>query len=152
MALTKKEKEAAAEQYDSIMARARLALKTGMFKEAVKLALSTFDHIDAMMRHKESTENIKFHSINAIDLVLKYAPLMLDFRTLDKVDELLRTRKRIDREAEADLAADLAAARERMWQAHRLWDHLEQNPGARQEELRQVLGGNQEEWRTCCES
>ena len=38
-----------------------------------------------------------------------------------------------------------------MWGNHSLWDHLERHPEARQDELRTVLGGDQETWRAVAE-
>jgi predicted RNA-binding Zn-ribbon protein involved in translation (DUF1610 family) len=45
----------------------------------------------------------------------------------------------------------LDEARAEMWRNHRLWDHLERNPGAQQEKLLRTLGGNRGEWRAVVE-
>jgi hypothetical protein len=42
----------------------------------------------------------------------------------------------------------LAEARTRLWNTHRLWTHLERNPNTRQDQLRQILDGDQDEWRS----
>ena len=39
-----------------------------------------------------------------------------------------------------------------MWDAYRLWEHLEKRPDARQDELRQDLGGDQNRWRRMSET
>ena len=98
-------------------------------------------------RYKEE----EFETINAIDLALKYAPLLLDFESLDELEQLLKDRKRIEKNTSHDLNDKLATARTQMWEAHRLWDHLERNPHSRQSELRQVLGGDQAQWRAIAE-
>ena len=60
--------------------------------------------------------------------------------------------KRIERNADADLAADLADARGRMWENHKLWGHVEHCPDCRQNELAGVLGPDQNYWRSVVEA
>jgi hypothetical protein len=39
-----------------------------------------------------------------------------------------------------------------MWDAHRLWNHIEQHPNSRQDELRRTLHGDQDQWRALAET
>ncbi len=39
-----------------------------------------------------------------------------------------------------------------MWDAHRMWNHLEGHPQTRQDELGRVLGGGQTQWRSTAEA
>jgi hypothetical protein len=91
-------------------------------------------------------------SVAAIELVLKYAPLLFHLETLTKLDTLLRTEKRIDKNASADLARSVATAMTEMWANHRLLNFIESNPECRQDSLRSHLGGDQEYWRWVAEA
>ena len=134
------------------MAKVRSAQQEGLYSDAVKLALLSWEHIDGMMQHARKYEDREFGSIDAIDVVLKYAPLLFDFQSLRALETLLKNERRIERDTSENLTDNLATARALMWDAHRLWDHLEQHPDARQDELRTMLGGDQDRWRSLAEA
>jgi hypothetical protein len=146
--MKKVEMEAHRDAYRDLMSRARSAVGDGSYRTAVELALSAWDHIDGMMQYERKYESVDFRSIEAIDIVLKYAPLLLDFKTLDTLDSLLKERRRIEKNTSDSLGDNLGDARSLMWDAHRLWDYLEFHPDARQDELREHLGGDQNRWRS----
>ena len=146
MPMTKAEMEEHDRQYHALMAQAQTALRQGLFRQAVQSALAAWDHIDGMMQYDRKYENAAFNTIPAVDLVLRYAPLLLDFRPLDRLEVLLKEYRRIERDTKADLADQLAQARARLWNAHRLWDYIEHHADVRQAELRGALGGQQQEW------
>jgi hypothetical protein len=152
MAMKKVEMEAHSADYHRRMRAARDAESAGMYREAVEAAVSAWPHIDGMMQFEQKYQDAEFSSIPAIDLALKYAPLLLDLKRLDEIGQLLAEYRRIQKNATADLGAKIGAARAQIWQNHRLWSHLEQNPGTLQADLRQVLGGEQERWRAVAES
>lgn len=135
-------------EYRALMAKARSAERQGLYRRAVEFALASFPHIDKMMQYERTYEEKEFASIEGVDMILKYAPLLLDFASLDTLESLLKKCRRIEKNTSQSLADKLAKARALMWDAHRLWDHVERNPEARQDELRRVLGGDQDKWRT----
>lgn len=146
--MKKTEMEAHHQKYQDLMSEALSAGKNGSYRKAVELALSSWDHIDGMMQYQRKYEAAEFTSIGAIDLILKYAPLLFDFRSLDRLELLLKDRRRIEKHTFESLGDKLAEARSLMWDAHRLWDYLEFHPDARQDELRERLGGSQDRWRS----
>jgi endogenous inhibitor of DNA gyrase (YacG/DUF329 family) len=77
---------------------------------------------------------------------------LFDLNSLDILQALLKDCPRIEKNTSDNLAGQLGAARKLMWDAHRLWDHLERNPDSRQDELRRVLGGDQDQWRDMAEN
>jgi predicted RNA-binding Zn-ribbon protein involved in translation (DUF1610 family) len=95
--------------------------------------------------------NKAFDSIAAIEMVLKYAPLLFDFQHFDVLQNLLKNCRRIEKDTSENFGDKLAEAQARMWDNHRLWDHVERNPDTRQDELRRILGGNQDQWRSVAE-
>jgi len=137
--------------YHELVTQARSAERTGLYRMAMQLALSSWEHVDGMMQYERKYEDTEFETIPAIEMVLKYAPLLFDFESLDALDALLKDCRRIEKNTSECLADRLNTARAHMWENHRLWDHLEQNPGARQSELRKQLGGDQEQWRSVVE-
>jgi len=152
MAMTKGDMEQHERQYASMMKEARAAERAGLYQRAVKAALASWEHIDGMMQYERRyRENQEFASILAIDMTLRYAPLLLDFESLAALESLLKVCRRIEKNTSESLADKLAAARARMRRTHRLWNHLERNPGTRQDELRRLLGGDQDEWRRMAE-
>lgn len=152
MAMKKAEMEHHQERYQSLMSDARAAEQAGLYRIAIEKALASWEHIDGMMQYERRYGSKEFRSIPAIDLTLKYAPLLLDFTSLDALEGLLKDRRRIEKNTSDSLGEKLAAARTLMRDAHRLWDHLEWNPRSRQDGLRRVLGGDQDQWRSMAEA
>ena len=152
MAKLKADLESDQVRYHELMDQVRSALKGGRHDEAVRLAASSYKHIDGMMQFERKYKDTEFSNIEAIDVVLDYAPLLFHSQLLDDLENLLKSERRIDRDASDDLAGDLSKARERMWEAYRLWNHIEKTGECRQDELRTELGGKQDEWRFITES
>jgi len=152
MAKTKAEMAEDRERYHELVANAQLALRENRFREAVKIASSSWKHIDGMMQFERKYENKEFSNIEAIDIVLEYAPLLFEFTVLNELAALLKAQRRIDRDASDDLARNLSEARDRMWAAHQLWNHLEIHRNVKMDELGSTLGGSQDTWRALAEA
>jgi predicted Zn-ribbon and HTH transcriptional regulator len=152
MAMKKADMEAHQAEYHALMASARTALQQGLHRKAIELALSTWDHIDGMMQYERKYEERDFASVESIDLILRLAPLLFDFESLRSLDSLLKSQRRIERDTTDDLATRLARATQLMRDAQRLWNHIERQPYARQDELAQKLGGDQRQWRAITET
>ena len=150
--MTKTEMQDHHDQYHTLMHQARSAASVGNFRSALEHAFNAWPHIDGMMQLQKRQGNPDFVSVEALDLVLYYAPLLFDFARLNALDQLLADFRRIEKNTSADMEAKAQAARQQMWQAHRLWDFLELHPGARPDELRQNLQGDQDSWRDIVES
>lgn len=152
MATKKADLEAERDAYESYIAHAVAAERDGLFLVAMRSAAAACRHIDGMMQYRRRYDDAAFKSVDAIDLILKYAPLLFHFETLNEVHNLLRNQKRIDRYASDDLTQRVEQAQRQMWQNHRLFAFLMENPGFRQDELRARLGGDQGYWRNVAES
>ena len=142
--------------YHALMDKARSAERNGHYREAIKAAVAAWEYVDGMMQYEQkyglyADQDKGFNSVSAIEMVLKYAPLLFDFQNLDALENLLKNFRRIEKDTAQNLPEKLDAARARMWNGHRLWNHLEQNPDTRQDELRRILGGDQDLWRTVAE-
>ncbi len=114
MALSKAELELHASEYQRVMHYAREMLAAGNFRIAVEAAVGACHFVDGMMRYEKKYYGSSFDRIEGIDIVLVYAPLIFHSSSLEDLDDLLKSKKQIDKNASADLAADLVAARERM--------------------------------------
>jgi hypothetical protein len=153
MARTKTELEADFTQYRAIMDQVRSACHASDYQRAVELAISAWGSIDGMVQYERRYCNRKDHStIESIDCVLRYAPLLFDFESLDKFAAFLKSRRTIGQNSAADFAQRLADARSLMEDALRLWNHLEQQGECRQDKLRSDLGGDQDSWRSMAET
>lgn len=152
MAMKKSEMELHSRLYHEKLRGAATAESAGMYRAALDAAVAAWQHIDGMMQYERKYEGKEFTSIPAIDLALKYAPLLLDMRRLDALDDLLGEYKRIDRHASDDIQSKVEQARARVWENHRLWSYIEHHPGAPQEGLQGELGGIQSYWRSVAEA
>ena len=151
MAMKKAEMEAHRDRYSGILAEARAAVSNGLYNEAVKLALSSWDYVDGMMQYVRRYEEREFDSIEAIEIVLKYAPVLLHYESLDVLESLLQRSRRIEKNTTTHLGDQLVAARQTLERAHRLWDRLETDGAIRQDHLARTFGGEQAEWRGIAE-
>lgn len=134
--------------YHAHMAVARTAERDGLYRAAVDSAMSAWEFIDGMMRYEQKYLDREFASVPAIDFVLKYSPMLLDVRRLNALRDLLKSRKRIDRDASADLVEELERAIFQTSENYQLWSFLERHPDVRQDELPPSLGGDREYRRT----
>ncbi len=144
--MTKAEMEAHRAEYHALASRARSAKQAGLYREAVDLAVSSWDHIDGMMRYERTYNDHEVNGLETIKIVLRHAPLLFDFESLDKLEGLLKTQRRIVKNTSDDLAESLAKARALMWEAHRLWSHLERRGECEQDGLHLALGGTPNDW------
>jgi hypothetical protein len=148
---TKAELQSAAVQH-------QLHVEAALAKEADKQFGSALDHcelawqyVNDMMSYKRKHENVGFKNVPCIDLALRLAPLVLRSSTLDALDRVLKEQRSIDKHATDDLAARLTLSRNQLNDAYRAWDLIERNPGQRQDKLRELLGGVQDNWRWLAE-
>lgn len=139
-------------KHAEIMERVRAYEEKGEILTAIEQAVSAFEHIDGMLQYERRYgESGSLRTVASIDCVLRYAPLLFESESLEAVGELLKSRRRIDRDTEVDLSASVDQSRATMWEAHRLWNYLESVGRVRQSELRKNLGGEQEQWRSMAE-
>lgn len=134
--------------HSELMTQVRQARKEGDFLKAVEMSVSAWEYVDGMMQYERRYGGkTEYKSIDSIDFVLRFAPLIFEFKSLEQLAVLLKSQRRIDKNTCTDLAEQLDAAKSLMWDAHRMWRHLELHDQARQDELRSHLGGDQDRWR-----
>lgn len=150
--MKKSEMEAHHAAYFDALAKAKAAEHNGMYRAAMGAALSCWEFVDGMIQYRKKYEEEDFTDIDAIEMVLRYAPLLLDFHSLDRLESLLSDTKRIVRTSSTDIVEELTQARGEIWDNHRLWNYIEENPDCRQDELRRTLGGDQDYWRSVVEA
>jgi hypothetical protein len=153
MAKKKDELRADRNRHVGLMRKVRAAHCDGRFQEAVELAVKALNNVDGMMQYESRFgDRSEYSSVDSIDYILRYAPLLFDLNSLERVAVVLKSQRRIDKNTTTDLATRLEVAESQMWEAHRLWDDLEEHGEVRQDELRQRLGGDQDEWRRMAET
>jgi hypothetical protein len=144
--MAKAEMEDHRAQYDALLSRALKALQSDDYGRAKELAISCWQHIDGMMQYERKYGDQDRISIDAIEIALRIAPLFFDYGCLDTLKTLLKNQRRIEKNSAENLSDKLAIAQTLMWNAHRLWNHLELHPNSRQDELHKVLGADQSDW------
>jgi len=147
MVMTKSETQAHRDSYHALIAKASYAQQQGLYTEVLANAVGSLEHIDGMMQYERKYEDRQFVSIDGIDLILVYAPLVLDFESLSRLGAVLKSQRRIERDTSADLSGRLAQAYEVMKCVHRLWDNLERNNVCQEDKLVAVLGETDDQWR-----
>lgn len=149
--MTKAEMQSHAEAYEECYRHAVRAKEAGDFEGVMDRAVMALPHVDGMMRYFEKVADAEFESVGAIDLILKYGPVLFAVDALAEVEAVLKAKKRIDREASADLAALTQAARVRMMDCHQVWSLVEEQGSVLQAKLNDHLGGEQAYWRGLAE-
>ena len=142
----KAELELEARQYHALMERARAAQRRGLYQEAIDAAFASLDFVDGMMQYERRFESRTFDSVDGIDLILEWAPLVLGYDYLDRLESLLKEKKRIQKHTSEDLGARLAEARELMWAAYRVWEFLEHHAELNARTAREVLKVDSGAW------
>ena len=152
MAMKKDEMAYDCNLYRQYIKRAKEYVRQGLFAEGIKSAFQAWEYVDGMMQYARKYEDREFTSVEAIDYVLRYAPLLFGFDSMDNLEEMLKSCKRIEKNTSVCLAERLEEARGLMGRAHALWNYLEFRPNVLQSNLGKQLGGRQEDWRTIAES
>lgn len=131
MAMTKVEMEQHRASYHELVARARAAFEHGHLAEAIKLAESSWDHTDGMLQYERRYADAETVRIEAVHIVLEAAPVLFDVESLDRLEALLKSQRRIQRCSPDKLTELLANARRLVWEAYRLWNRLESSESGR---------------------
>jgi len=113
--------------YQALMYQANTALRSNQYREAIELAVSAWDHIDGMLQFHRKFADKEVAGLQTIDIVLHYAPLLMDFEILDRVETLLHGHKRLTKSTGIDWGSQLRTARATMWECHQLWTYLEEH-------------------------
>jgi hypothetical protein len=148
----KSEKEAHWSKYQHLIDQARDAQRNGLYIDAVAKAHASWEHIDGMMQHEKQTLGHELRTIDGIEIVLEYAPLVLDIQKLGDLKLLLKSKRRIDKNTAIDIASELEEAFRRLWLAHRMWGYLEKNGEASISSVRKAYGGKLAQWRSITKS
>ena len=132
--------------YQALMYKANAALRSNLYRETIEFAVSAWDYIDGMIQYQRRFADSEVSSIQAIDIVLHYAPLLMDSETLDRLEALLHSQKRITKSTGIDWDSRLSRARAAMWEGHQFWTHLEGHGAVDESSLNDVLGGDCKHW------
>jgi hypothetical protein len=152
MAKNKAQLQLEATQYRAAVTAMWNSHGEGQVLRAIEIAMSACDQIDGMLQFEKRFEDRSDRkSVETFDYVLRYAPLAFDRPSLDRLAEMLKSQKRIEKNTTDDLAQHLQDSFVLMWDAHRLWSVLEQAESTPQDKLRTLLGGDQERWRRISE-
>jgi hypothetical protein len=127
MAMIKAEMKDHSIAYNGKVAQARAALNAGQFQDTCNTALEALRHIDGMVRYRrkyaEANQPIR---LDAIDLILEYAPVFFRPDCLDELDRLNKNSGRLVRELLPDLTKNISLARTLMLDACELLSRLAQ--------------------------
>jgi hypothetical protein len=149
--MNKSEMEHHRAAYYQHLSDAMSALEQNACNEAVRSAVSSLDHLDGMMQYERKYEGKESFDIAAINLVLRFAPLMFDEESIDRLEALLKEQRRIAKYTNTNLEQRVAAARETMWHAHHLWNQLESHAHASEAGTAGERGENREQQRKVLE-
>lgn len=150
--MAKADLEEATAQYHTEMARCTQFVQDGRYADAITHALRAWEHADGMVKYGKKYSGTEFKSVSCADIILRYAPLLLDGESLYRMTVLLKRYKAVELHTSDDLGARLESSRKALAEAHRVWDHIERHGECRQDELRQHLGGDQDSWRSLVET
>jgi len=152
MAKRKADLEYESGEYERHMKNARDAEWAGLYRDAVNEAIQAWPFIDGMMQYQRRYLDAEFSSIPAIDMALKYLPLLLDHRRLTQLAGLLSQFRRIQRNSSDDILQKLAYANALLRDNYRLWVWLQNHPEALQNDVARALGGDPSRYTATIES
>jgi hypothetical protein len=147
MAKTKTELQQDQADYDRLHAAAHDAVARADFDAALDHCIESLKHVAGMMQFEKRWENRQFRSVETIDLLLRYAPVLQRRDCLDALATVLDTDRRIDRLASADLASLLVEAESRIRRVSQLIDLFSDLGQVEPQTLAARYGGADEEWR-----
>lgn len=129
MAMKKADMAKHRDDYLAKVSGAQIAESEGRLIDAISLAVDAWDDIEGMMKFRRKYENVEVERIDAIDLVLRIAPALLHFQSINQLESIIRIRRTIPKQMSVDLDAALADAKARLAAAHLLWNLLENRGG-----------------------
>lgn len=146
MAKTKADLQLEWEMHHSLLSQAKSAVAASKFDEALDIAVESWEFLDGMMAFSRKYEDVEFSAVEAIEIVLAYAPLRFRFDSLTRLETLLKQQRGIQRKSSTDLSKAIAVAHARMQDAHLLWTLLEIGIEACTAEMRGRLGSDKRRW------
>jgi len=144
---TKAELESASRHYHHYLVAAKTAIQAGNIFAAIQNSVASLSSIDGMMQFERKSNQREFNSIETIELILTYSPVIFDSESLDRLADVLKSQKRIDKNASADIAKNLKTARQQLNNSYQLWLHLLQFPNHTIEAAMENVGAPKE-WLT----
>ncbi|MFL5244104.1 MAG: hypothetical protein ACJ8FY_18525 [Gemmataceae bacterium] len=146
--MTKAEMESHRDEYYALVAKAQTARQNGAHLQAIKSAVSSWVHIDGMMQYERKYDKTDLVHLEGVEIVLALAPYLLDFESLNQLDDLLRSQRRIEKNTSADLVENVAKARAMMRKAYDFWNFLECNSDFSQQLVNENRQRDQIDWRS----
>lgn len=127
--------------YAVLIAAAQRAIDQGLIREAISKAIESWEHIDGMIQFVRKYSKQEIEDIEGIDFVIKFAPLLLDAPSLNKLEVFLDENRRIKRHSAGRVSDQLASARMLINDLHRVWDELETRGEVPEDRIGQLLNG-----------
>ncbi len=144
--MTKQEMEEHAGQYHSFLGKAQSSLRSQDFRGAVAFAVASLRFVDGMMQFERKYQGKEHAKIDAIEIIFRFAPYLLDSDSLDSAAELLKSQRRIAKNTGTDLSSALDEARANLWSAYRVWDFLENRGECDEATIRRHTGLEPDAW------
>jgi predicted RNA-binding Zn-ribbon protein involved in translation (DUF1610 family) len=145
MAKTKVELQWHYSEYHRFLESARLALQAGNLKEAIDYAVASWDFIEGMTQFERRFAGREVDKFLCVNLVLEYSAVVFDRESLEKLDAVLKTQRRILKNASDDLIEHSLKAKTRVRSAYRIWEQLESNSEVTLEEIQTQLAQSVQE-------
>ena len=116
------------QQYADHLKKARRAIQSNDIHRALEAAELSWPHIDGMLRHASNLDGRTERPLDGFKLVLKYAPPVLDYQILSRLEEFVSGKRRIRSSSTRDLAEDLKYSRGVLRNCHKVLRVFERVP------------------------
>lgn len=137
--MKKAELRAHNEMYQRLLSEAKAAVLGRSFQRGIERAASAWNHVDEMMQFQRKYQKHEFVPLECVDIVLRYAPLLLEIDYLNRLEELLKTKRRVERNSTENLKMRLGQARGLFHYVYQLFDCIESGQSCRIESLPQTI-------------
>lgn len=125
MAMAKSELEFHWAEYHRLLNQAIQHKAAWEIRSMIETALLACDFIDGMMQKERKQGNKEVQTVLAMDLILQYAPMLLDVESLARLGVIIKAYRRIERDTTDDMTEKLAQANGLLWKVQKLIGHIE---------------------------
>lgn len=133
--MKKSEMEYANASHGQLVSIADAAFRAGDLRKAAANAVDALRHAEGMMRYARKYDDESFETVRCVELLLQLGPLLLDSALLDKVEQLLKATRYVEKNTGENLGDLLSEARARLDAAHACWSQIAQADGVPVDEL-----------------
>lgn len=122
---TKGELEWQCNTFQAIATQAIEAQQNHLYSQAIDYALQSFPFIDGMIQYERRYKKTEQINQPTLKLILAFSPVIFRWHSIDQVEVLINTTKRIERNSDIEWRSKIDESRKLLISAQNLWNSIE---------------------------